>query len=330
MMRTSRARFALLAAALIAGFSVPGISRAQTYPSRPITLVVPFPAGGNMDAFARVVAEKLTHRLGQSVLVENRAGASGGTGTAYVSRAAPDGYTLLIAAQTQYAALPNLRPDVGYDPVKGFAPISLVAYIPPIWLVARASIPVNNLRDLIAYAKANPGKLNFGSDGLGTSTHANFEHLKKAAGIDIVHIPFQGTAPMLIALLGGQIEMAYVLLPGPLEHIKSGKLKAIASAAPTRVEPDKNLMTVAEQGYPGFDYRGWYGISAPAGTPKGVVDKLSRELASTMSDPEVIQRLKPLGFEVAGTTPNVLSEAIREEYASWKKIVTDLNLRQTN
>ena len=324
------AKGALLASLLVSGFAGWGISVAQTYPSRPIAIVVPFPAGGNMDAFVRVVAEKLSPRLGQSVVVENRAGASGGTDTASVARAAPDGYTLLNAAQTQYAALPNLRPDVGYDPLKSFAPISLVAYNPPIWLVARASIPVSNLKELVAYAKANPGKLNFGSDGLGTSTHVNFEHLKKAAGIDIVHIPYQGTAPMMTALLGGQIEMAYVLLPGPLEQIRSGKLKAIASAAPTRVDPDKNLMTVAEQGYPGFDYRGWYGIVAPAGTPKNVVDRLNRELVTVMNDADLIQRIKPFGFEVAGTPPNVLADAIREEFTAWKKIVADLNLKQSN
>jgi tripartite-type tricarboxylate transporter receptor subunit TctC len=322
--------WASLVATLAPGLVGGGAAFAQTYPTRPISIVVPFPPGGAMDAFARTVAEKLTPRLGQSVVVDNRAGASGGTGTAYVARATPDGYTLLIASHTQYAALPNLRPDVGFDAVKSFAPVSQLAFTPPTWLVSRASLPVNNLKDVVAYAKANPGKLNFGSDGLGTSTHINFEHLKRAAGIDIVHIPFQGTGPMLTALLSGQIDMAYMLVLAPLPHIKSGKLKAIAAATPMRLDPDKNLMTVAEQGYPGFDFRGWYGIVAPAGTPKEVIDRLNRELSSVTKDPDFIQRMTPFGFEVTGTSPAALAETLREENAIWAKIVADYKLKQTN
>ena len=328
MKRMQHLMFALLAGALGYGVAGMGTAVAQSFPTRPVAIVVPFPPGGAMDTLARSVAEKMTARLGQSVIVENRAGAGGITGTAYVARMAPDGHTLLIASHTQYAALPNLRADVGFDPVRSFAPVSQIAFAPPTWLVSRADLPVTNLKELVAYAKANPGKLNFGSDGLGTSTHVNFEHLKRAAGIDIVHIPFQGTSPSLAALLSGQIDIAFMLVLAPLPHIQSGKLRAIANASPMRLEPDKNLPTVEEQGYPGFYNRGWYGIVAPAGTPKDAVDRLNRDLLAVTKEPDFIKRMAPFGIEITGTSPGVLAEAIRNENATWAKIAADLDLKK--
>ena len=330
MKRSGYLKAVLLATMFVAGLAGWRTTVAQSYPSRPITIVVPFPPGGNIDAFTRLVAEKLGPRLGQNVVVDNRPGASGATGAAHVARAAPDGHTLLIASQTGFAALPNLRANVGYDPFKSFAPVSLLVYNPPIWLVGRASLPINNLKELVAYAKANPGKLNFSSDGVGTNTHVALEHLKKAAGIDVAHIPYPGSAAQTVALLGGQIDFSYQLMPAPLPHVRSGKLKAIASTAPTRLDPDKNLMTVAEQGYPGFDMRVWYGIVATGGTPGAVVDRLSKELAAIMNDADFIERLKPFGHERVGSTPAELASVIRDEYALWKRIVEDLNLKQAD
>ena len=323
----SRWKCALLAAFLIsaaAGWSAAG---AQTYPTKAVAIVVPFPPGGTFDGFVRIVAEKLAPRLGQPVVVENRVGASGATGTAFVARAAPDGHTLIVASQTQFAALPNLRPNVGYDPFKSFAPISLLVYNPPIWLLGRTSLPIQNLKELVAYAKANPGKLNISHDGVGTMTHVSLEHLKRAAGIDVTHVPYAGSAAQTTALLGGQIDFSYILMPAPIAHVHSGKLRGIASTAPMRLDPDKNLMTVAEQGYPGFDTRVWYGIAAPAGTPGAIVERLHKELVVVMGDTDLIERLKPFGHERAGSTPGELANIIKEENALWKRIVSDLNLK---
>ncbi len=323
----SAMKSAVLAAFLVSVAAGSSDAGAQTYPSRPVSIVVPFPPGGNIDAFTRIVAEKLGPRLGQTVLVENRPGASGATGAVIVARAAPDGHTLLIASQTGFAALPNLRPNLGYDGIKSFAPISLVVYNPPIWLIGRTSLPIHNLKELVAYAKANPGKLNFSSDGVGTNTHVALEHLKKAAGIDVAHIPYPGSAAQTAALLGGQIDFSYQLMPAPLPMIRAGKLRGIASAAPMRLDPDKTLMTVAEQGYPGFDIRVWYGIVTTAGTPAVIVDRLSKELAAIMNDADVIERLKPFGHERVGSTPGELANIIKEENAVWKRIVEELKLK---
>lgn len=327
MKAPSSAMLAVLAAILVPSMAGWRDAGAQAYPTRPVSIVVPFPPGGNIDGFTRIVAEKLGPRIGQTVLVENRPGASGATGTVHVARAASDGHTLLIASQTAFAALPNLRPNVGYDPFKSFTPVSLLVYNPPIWLIGRASMPINNLKELVAYAKANPGKLNFSSDGVGTNTHVALEHLKKAAGIDVAHIPYPGSAAQTTALLGGQIDFSYQLMPAPLPHIRSGKLKGIASTAPVRLDPDKNLMTVAEQGYPGFDIRVWYGLVATGGTPAPVADRLSRELAVVLNDADLIERLKPFGHERVGSTPGELAKIIKEEYAVWKKLVDELNLK---
>lgn len=313
--------------ALFAAFgSLVTPAHSQTFPSRPVKLIAPFPPGGPVDTLSRIVGEKFQQRTGQPVVVDNRPGGAGNIGIDMVAKAAPDGYSWLFVPQGNITINATLIPNMPFNWERDFAPVTLIAYAPNM-LAVNPSVPAKTTQELIAYAKANPGKLNFSSDGVGTNTHVALEHLKKAAGIDVAHIPYPGSAAQTAALLGGQIDFSYQLMPAPLPMIRAGKLRGIASAAPMRLDPDKTLMTVAEQGYPGFDIRVWYGIVTTAGTPAVIVDRLSKELAAIMNDADVIERLKPFGHERVGSTPGELANIIKEENAVWKRIVEELKLK---
>ena len=286
-MKTSmrQALLALLGTALLA---LPAIANAQTpaYPTKPIRLVVPFPAGGATDILAREVAKHLTETWGQSVVVDNRPGAGGNIGSELVAKSPPDGYTLEMGTVGTHAINASLYSKMPYDHVKDFVPVILVAGVPNV-LVVNPSVPVNSVQEFIAYAKANPGKLNFASSGSGTSIHLSGELFKVMAGVQMTHVPYKGSAPALQDLLGGQVQLMFDNLPPSLPQIKAGKLRALAVTSATRAPALPDVPTVAEAGLPGFEASSWFGVLAPAGTPPAIVAKLHGALMTVMKDPGV-------------------------------------------
>ena len=305
----------------IAAFAA--LAHAQaTYPSKPIRLVVPFPAGGTTDILARAVAQRLTETLGQPVVVDNRAGAGGNIGADLVAKAAPDGYTLLMGTVGTHAINASLYAKMPYDHVRDFAPIILVAGVPNV-LVVNPALPVNSVQELIAYGKANPGKLNFASSGNGTSIHLSAELFKTMTGVQMAHVPYKGSAPALVDLAGGQVQLMFDNLPSSLALIKGGKLKALAvtSAQRSAVLPD--VPTVAESGLPGFEASSWFGLLAPAGTPKDIIAKLSGEVAKWLATPEAKEKLAAQGAIPAGLSPDDFMRHIASETVKWQKVVRD-------
>ena len=289
------------------------------FPSRAITLVVPLPAGGTADILARIAAEQLKIKLGQNVIVENRAGGAGGlVGTESVYRSAPDGYTLLCAPQLTYSIMNVLNPKVSFDLSK-FEPVSVLAYYPAIMLV-KGDLPVNSMKELVDYAKANPGRLNYGSQGNGQIGHLAMEQLKMMTGTELVHVPFRGSAPAITDLLSGNIEVLPDLLPATKQLIESGKIKAIAVASPARLAALPNTPTVAET-LPGFEADTWMGVAAPPGTPKDIVRKLSDAIREAFATPEVKARIAALDVEPRGTTPEGMAEMIRKSAERWEPVI---------
>src|SRR5207248_3216491 len=298
------------------------VASAQGYPTRPIRLVVPFPAGGTTDILAREVAQKLTEGLGQAVVVDNRPGAAGNIGSDLVAKSAPDGYTLLMGTVGTHAINPSLYSKMPYDHVKDFAPVVLVAGVPNV-LVINPTLPFKSVQDLIAYAKANPGKLNFASSGSGTSIHLSGELFKVMAGVQMTHIPYKGSAPALQDLLAGQVQLMFDNLPPSLPQIKAGKLRALAVTSATRAPALPDVPTLAESGLPGFEASSWFGILAPAGTPAPIVAKLNAEVANWLATPEAKEKLLKQGANPAGGTPQDFAKHIAAETAKWAKVVKD-------
>jgi tripartite-type tricarboxylate transporter receptor subunit TctC len=297
---------------------------AQTFPGKPIRLIAPFAAGGALDLIARGTAVKLGESMGQPVLVENRAGASGAIGSEAVARSAPDGYTLLLGATTTHGINPALNPKgVPYDPVKDFTPISLLATIPHVFVVNPA-LPVNTLQEFVRYAKSHP--VAYGSAGNGSPHHLAAELFKLMAGIEAVHVPYKGSGPALADLIGGQLQFISVELTAAEAHIKSGKLKALALASAKRL-PGLDLPTAGESGYPGFEVTSWYAILGPAGMPEAVTNKLSAECAKALATPDLRDRLKGLGATPVGSTPAELGAHIRAELARWTQVVKTANIK---
>lgn len=291
---------------------------AQAYPARPVRIVVPFPPAGAVDILARVVGQKLGEKWKQSVVIENRPGGGTVLGTDIVAKSAPDGYTLLLAV-TAHAVNATLVDRLPFDPVKDFATITLAATAPNI-LIVHPSVPANTVRELIAYAKANPHKLNFGSPGSGTAMHLSGEMFKSAAGIDVVHVPYKGTQPVLNALLAGEI--SYTFDAGvSLQLVKTGKLKALAVTSAKRAAIAPDLPTMAEAGLPGFDAQSWYGFIAPAGTPVAVVELLSRDINEALRDPEVRERINRVALEPLGTTPAEFEQYLKADIVKWGRVV---------
>jgi tripartite-type tricarboxylate transporter receptor subunit TctC len=295
---------------------------AQAWPSRPIRYVVPFPAGGTTDIIARAVAAELSKTLGQQVVIDNRGGAGGNIGTDIVAKSAPDGYTILMGTVGTHGINVSLYPKLPYDAIKDFAPVTLVATVPNV-LEVHPAVPVKNVKELIAYAKANPGKLNFASSGNGTSIHLSGELFKSMTGIDMVHIPYKGSAPALADLAGGQANLMFDNLPSSMPLIKAGKLHALAVTSAKRSAAMPDLPTIAEAGVPGYDSSSWFGVLAPAGTPREIVSRLNAEIVKALSAPEIRERLQSQGAEPVGNTPEQFAAFIRGEIAKWAKVVKD-------
>ena len=302
---------------------VASVAQAQNYPDRPIRLIAPFPAGGLADVLARAVGDEMSKTLGQPVIVENRAGAGGNTGADAVAKAAPDGYTLLMGTVGTHAINSSLYAKMPYDHVKDFAPVILVAGVPNV-LEVNPSVPVNSMQELIAYAKANPGKLNFASSGSGTSIHLSAEMFKVMTGVQMAHVPYKGSAPALADLMGGQVQLMFDNLPSSLALIKAGKLKPLAVTSLTRSSALPDVPTVAESGLPGFEASSWFGLLAPAGTPKEIVTKLNGEVAKWLATPDAREKLAAQGA-IASTalTPEDFAKHIGTETTKWAKVVKD-------
>jgi tripartite-type tricarboxylate transporter receptor subunit TctC len=301
-------------------------AHAQDYPTRTVTLIVPYPPGGGVDAMARIVADRLTAALGQQVLVDNRGGGSGLVGTRAVQKAAPDGYTLLLGHTGTISINPTLYVNAGYDPRKDFAPIGLIASMPVV-LIANPSLQANSVADLIALAKKDTGKLNIGTSAVGTGGYMSAELFKSAAGLDVAIIPYKGTAPVMNDLLGGHVPVAFGVIPPALGNIQSGKLRAIAVASPKRTALLPDTPTFTESGLPGFEAVLHYGLLAPAGTPRQIVDRINTELRKLVDTDEVKKRIHLEGGDPLTSSPDEYSTDIDREEAKWGALIRKLNLK---
>ncbi|MBR0741997.1 tripartite tricarboxylate transporter substrate binding protein [Bradyrhizobium liaoningense] len=310
-------RRSLLAACAAVLFS--GLANAQDYPSRPVKIIVPFPAGGSNDIIARIVAQKLTERNGQTFLVENRGGAGGNIGAETVATAEPDGYTLLLTAPPPLTINGSLYKKLPFDPAKAFAPVALIASV-PIVLVVNPSVPAKNVGELIALAKAKPGTLNFGSSGIGSTNHLAGELLKSMAGIDIVHVPYRGAAPAMNDLLAGQIPFMFDNMPAVLPQVQGKAINAIAVAGARRAEALPDVPVVAET-IPGFEASSWFGLVAPAKTPQPALAKLGGELEAILTMADVKKRLAELGAEPGTVFGEAFGQFMTDETAKWGKII---------
>lgn len=299
---------------------------AQSYPAKPIRMVVHFPPGGPTDLVARLLAQKMSETWGQQVLVDNRPGAGGVVGVEAVVRAAPDGYTLLFATGGSMSITPAIGTKVSYNVFTDLAPVSLVVINPQI-LVLHPSVPASTVRELIKLAKSKPGQINYASVGIGSPQHLGGEMLKSMTGIDMVHIPYKGTAPAVTDLLSGQVSLMFNSMPSVLPHVRAGRLKGIAVSTQKRSAAAPEIPTVAESGVPGFNYATWYGLLAPAATPKEVVAKLNAETVRILQDKTIAQRLMSEGAEPAPGTPEELGRYMRAEYEQWKKTIAAAKLK---
>ena len=299
---------------------------AQTYPDKPVHLIVPFSAGSAVDTLARVPGQKLAELWGQALVVDNRTGANTIIGTEAAAKAAPDGYTLLLTNDAALATNPALYPKLPYAPLRDFAPITLGASIPVV-LVAHASQPYASVQELVAYAKANPGKLPYASGGNGSAQHVPMEMFKQIAGIDLVHVPYKGLGPAFNDVISGQIPIMFAGLSNTPPHIKAGRIRALAIGSARRSSAMPDVPTMQEAGVPGFDYSAWAGILAPAGTPPAIVQKVNADWARVIAMPEVRDKLAALGFELTPTSPAEFGEMIRREMAKVAKVVKDANIR---
>jgi tripartite-type tricarboxylate transporter receptor subunit TctC len=317
--RATQLAFAFVAVAL--GICPAAVAQ-PAYPAKPVRIVVPFPAGGTTDILARAAAQKLSETWGQQAIVDNRPGAGGNIGAELVAKSAPDGYTLLMGTVGTHAINASLYPKMAYDHVKDFVPVILVAGVPNV-LVVHPSLPVNSVQELIAYAKANPGKLNFASSGSGTSIHLSGELFKVMTGVQMTHVPYKGSAPALTDLMGGQVQLMFDNLPSSLAFIKAGKLRALAVTSAQRSPALPDVPTVAESGVPGFEASSWFGLLAPAGTPRNVVMKINADTAKWLSSPDAKEKLAAQGAAAAGGTPEDFAKHIQAETAKWARVVKE-------
>jgi tripartite-type tricarboxylate transporter receptor subunit TctC len=304
----------------VAATAFPADVPAQAFPNRPVRLVIPFPPGGSLDVIGRALAQKLTEAWGQSVVVDNRPGAGGNIGADLVAKSPPDGYTVVMGALSTHAVNPSLYPTMPYDAVKDFAPISLVAITPNV-LIVNPALPVHSVKELIAYAKANPNKLSFGSGSNGSAGHLAGELFKVDAGVDMVHIPFKGGAPAVQALLAGDTQLMFDNLANSVQQVKAGKLRALAVTTAQRSKLAPELPTMAESGLPGFDISTWFGLLAPAGTPPDVIAKWNADVVKILNSPDMRERMTAQGAEPAPTTPAEFAQFIARELAKYARIV---------
>ena len=303
-----------------------GVAQAQEYPSRPVRLIVPFATGGVTDTSARVLSDKLSRLLGQQVIVENRPGGSGNPGTQYVAQSAPDGYTLLLAFDGTMVINPFVFPKIPFDTVKDFQPVTKLGDAALV-LVAHPSLAVKNFTELMAYSRANPGKLSFGHSGAGGTTHVAGELLKQRTGLDMTHIPYKSGGQAVIDAIGGQVPLAYSAVAGAQAHIKSGKLVPIGVSSLKRIGALPELATFSEQGVAGFEAVSWVGIMAPAKTPKAVIDRLHRDISAALKETDLRERFGTLGIDPVGNTPDQFAEQIKGDLLRWGKVVEQAKIR---
>jgi tripartite-type tricarboxylate transporter receptor subunit TctC len=315
-------RFTLIIALLA---SIAG-ANAQTYPSKPTRIVVGFTAGGPSDIVARIVAQQLTERMGQSFIVENRVGATGTIGAEIVAKAPPDGYALYLASQTTHAVAPYMYAKIGYDPLKDFATVVRVVHN-PLLMVVNPSFPVTSIKELIALAKARPGQINFATGGIGSSPHMSMELFKSMTKIEMVPIHYKGDGAAIIDVVGGQVPMLTSSMSALMPYVKSGKMRGIAVTSMKRSTVAPEFPTIAESGLPGFEVITWFGILAPAATPKEIVNRLNSEIVAAVQLPNVREQLTKMGFEIVANTPEQYAAFLREENVKWGKVVKDLGLK---
>jgi tripartite-type tricarboxylate transporter receptor subunit TctC len=311
---------------LVVAAPVSGAAFAQAYPTRPIRMVVPFSAGsGGTDLMARLIEQRLGASLGQQIVIDNRPGAGGIPATEYVAKAAPDGYTLLMT-NVSLAANPYLYSKLPFDPLKDLVPVTMINSS-PLLLVVHPSVPVTSVKELLAYSKLHPGKLNYGSGGVGSTPHLSGELFKSLSGIDAVHVPYKGGAPALNDLVGGQLSFMVENMAGTMPFVKAGKLRALAISSPQRSPLAPELPTMAEAGVPGYEVIGWNGIVAPKGTPPEIVARLHAEVAKILRTPEMRQQLAAVGSEPIGNTPEEFGAFIKAEMGRWGKVIKEKGIR---
>ena len=323
-MRLRRRRFLQLTAAAAAFPVSSRIANAQSYPARPIRLVAPFPPGGSIDLVARLIGQWLTERLGQQVVIENRPGAGGNVGTDAVASAPPDGYTILLCSVAN-AISATLYPKLNHDFVRDFAPVAGLSRAPNV-MVVHPSVPATSVPEFIAYAKANAGKVNMASSGIGTSIHVSGELFKLLTGINMVHVPYRGSAPMLTDLVGGQVQVAFDNLQPSLPHIKTGKLRALAVTTATRSDALPDLPVIADF-VPGYEASTWNGVVAPRNTPAAIVNRLNKEINAGLADAKLKARLAEMGAWPIPVSPEDFAKVIAEEVAKWAKVIRAGNIK---
>ena len=313
-----------LACAALLSFAT--MANAQTYPTKPVRLIVGFPPGGGTDVVSRVIAQKLTEWWGQAVTVENRAGATGTIGADSVAKAAPDGYTLLMGHVNSHGIAPNLFPKMPYDALKDFVAVAYVGYVPNV-LAVHPSVPAKSVKELVALAKAQPGKLNFASSGNGSTQHLAGELFKQLTGTSIVHVPYKGSGDAIKDLLAGVVSMNFDTMPPVLPHIQAGKLRGLAISTPRRLPQLPDVPTFAEEGITGFDVANWYGVMAPAGTPRELVTRLNVDINKAMQVPEVRARLEGVGTQLREQSAADFDAYMKAEVAKYAKLVKDAGVR---
>jgi tripartite-type tricarboxylate transporter receptor subunit TctC len=306
--------------------SLAALAHAQTWPSQPVKIIAPFPPGGPIDSLARLVGEKFRERTGQPVVVENRPGAAGNIGISAVARSAPDGYTWLFVPQGNITINPTLMKSMPFDWGRDFAPVTLIAQTANV-VVVNPAVPVATIQELIKYAKANPGKLTYGSPGVGSSLHLVGEMLKREAGIDIVHVAYKGTTPAMQDLMGGQISMMFGSLPTLMPQVKAGKLRALAVTTVQRSPAAPELPTLIEAGLKGFDVPSWYGAMVPAATPPALVARIQAEIEAAVNAPDVRAKLEAQGMYPVANRPDAFAAQIKRETASWARVIRDGNIK---
>ena len=319
-------RLVLAAGAALACVVPTAQAQAQAWPTKPVKIVVAYPPGGSTDIAARILAEKLSKTTGQQFVVENRGGAAGTLGALSVVRADPDGYTLLFAASPEVSIAPITMKALAYDPVKDLQPITLVGTV-PFFLVAYPGFPPNTLPELIAYTKANPGKVNYSSYGNNTSNHLVGELFKATAGIDTTHIPYKGSGPSITDLMGGQVQYTFDTYAATGGHLKAGKLKAIAVATPQRIATAPDVPTMGEQGLPGFVGGTWFGLLAPAKTPKAIIDRIHADVVAALEAPDLRKAFEDRNIIPGGNTPDEFGAFIQKEVAKWRDLATRVGIK---
>jgi tripartite-type tricarboxylate transporter receptor subunit TctC len=324
-MKLPRRTLLHLAAGAAALLVVSRVARAQTYPSRPVRVIVPFPPGGGTDIFARIAAQKLSESLGQQFYIENIAGAAGNVGTGQAARARPDGYTVLFAFGS-FVVNPNIYAKTPYDPQKDFAPVTL-AVVATTALVVNPAVPATSVKDLVALIKANPGKYNYASGGVGAQPHLVGEQLRLSLGLDLVHVPFGGAGPANASVVAGHTPIGFASLASAAPYVKDGTLRALAVTSKTRSQSLPDVPTMAEAGYPNIEGDSWVGVLVPAGTPKEVITTLHREVVKIIALPDMKDHLVTLGFDPVGSTPEEFARRITAEIETWGKVIRAANIK---